>query len=84
MLCRVHGKGLFNLGEAAQILDIGINNIRHYLEKDGITVKKVGQSKKLNAYQIAEFMCTGRTSAIDTTSRGNVIGVEVKISASGR
>ena len=67
------GKMMFNLGETAQIVGQGINSIRTYLQADGITVKKVGQEKLVNAIQIAEFMCKNRIAPIDNTSRGIVV-----------
>jgi hypothetical protein len=67
------GKMMFNLGETALIVGQGINSIRTYLQADGITVKKVGQEKLVNAIQIAEFMCKNRIAPIDNKSRGIVI-----------
>ena len=67
------GKMMFNLGETAQIVGQGINSIRTYLQADGITVKKVGQEKLVNALQIAEFMCKNRIAPVDNTSRGIVV-----------
>ena len=66
------GKMMFNLGETALIVGQGINSIRTYLQAEGITIKKVGQEKLVNAFQIAEFMCKNRVSPHDKTSKGIV------------
>jgi len=66
------GKFMYNLGEVARILGQGRNDITYLLHQEGIMVKKVGQEKLANAYQIAEFMVKNRIAPIDKTSKGIV------------
>ena len=59
------GQAYFNFGEAHKIIGCGINTLPHLLHTSGIIVKRVGPSKRISAYDIAELMCTGRVAAID-------------------
>lgn len=70
-IVRTHdGQMMFNLTEARQIIGCGENTIAHLLHNAGITVKRNGQQKMVNAYQLAEYMCYNRIAPIDNTSRG--------------
>jgi hypothetical protein len=73
LIIRTHdGKVMFNLGETSKIVGQGLSSISSYLHSSGITVKKVGQEKMINAYQIAEYMCKDRIAPVDNESRGLV------------
>ena len=66
------GKVMFNFGDISRITGQGRNNIGAYLQESGILVKKVGNEKLLNVFQVAEFMLKDRIAPIDNTSRGIV------------
>ena len=75
IIVRSHGgKAMFNLTQAAKVLGQGKNSIARYLQEEGVIVKKVGQEKLVSALQLAEFMCGGRISPLDGTSRGLTLG----------
>jgi hypothetical protein len=59
------GRAYFNFGQASKIIGCGINTVPSLLHNSGIIVKRVGPSKRISAYDIAEVMCTGRVAAID-------------------
>ena len=75
------GKFMYNLGEVARILGQGRNDITNLLNQEGIMVKKVGQEKLANAFQIAEFMVKNRIAPVDNTSRGVIARGRPHISA---
>jgi len=58
------GKAFFNFREVSKIIGCGINTVPGLLYNEGVTVKKVGTSKRVSAYEIAQLMCTNRTVAI--------------------
>lgn len=59
------GQAYFNFGQTSKIIGCGINTLPHLLHNSGIIVKRVGPSKRISAYDIAELMCIGRVAAID-------------------
>ena len=67
------GQTYFNLGEVSKIIGCGVNTVAAYLHDSGITVKQVGPSKRVSAYDIAELMCKGRVAPIDNASRKAVV-----------
>jgi len=66
LIVKAHGgQAYFNFAQASKIIGCGINTMPHEFHKAGITVKRVGPSKRVSAYDIAELMCTGRVAPID-------------------
>jgi beta-N-acetylglucosaminidase len=59
------GQAYYNFGEVSKIIGCGINTVSHMLHNSGIIVKRVGPSKRISAYDIADLMCTGRVAVID-------------------
>ena len=59
------GQAYFNFRQASRIIGCGINTMPSLLHNSGVIVKRVGPSKRISAYDIAELMCTGRIAAID-------------------
>jgi len=59
------GKVLFNLGEVKKIIGSGVNNVAPRLYKAGITVVRQGPSKRVTAYDLAEYIYGNRVSPID-------------------
>lgn len=71
LIIKTHdGQAYFNFGEISKILGCGINTVPALLHNSGITVKKVGPSKRVSAYEIAALMCSKRIAPIDNTSKG--------------
>lgn len=64
------GQAYFNFGEISKIFGCGINTVPVILRNAGITVKKIGPSKRVSAYDLALFMSSSRISPVDNTSRG--------------
>lgn len=64
------GQVYFNFDQASKIIGCGRNTIAHCLHRAGVLVKKVGPSKRISAYDLAEFMYYDRIAPIDNTSRG--------------
>lgn len=64
------GKIFYDLGEVADIVGIHRNYIGNKLHMAGVTVRKMGKKKIINAYDIASFMCMGRIAPIDNISKG--------------
>ena len=63
------GQAYFNFGEVSKIIGCGINTVPVILRNAGITVKKIGPSKRVSAYDLALFMASSRISPVDNTSR---------------
>ena len=83
-IVRTHdGRTFFNLSEACEIIGCGPNTLPALLHAHGIAVKKVGPSKRINAYDIAEVMCSKRIAPIDNTTRCTTTHREEKRSISG-
>lgn len=61
------GQAYFNYEEASKIVGCGRHTLAHGLHNAGITIKKVGPSKRVSAYDLAYFMCADRISAVDNT-----------------
>lgn len=64
------GQAYFNFGETGKIIGCGRHTVASVLHEAGITIKKVGPSKRVSAYSIAAAMADGRIAPIDNTSRG--------------
>ncbi|NTW04560.1 MAG: helix-turn-helix domain-containing protein [Peptococcaceae bacterium] len=65
-IVRMHdGQMFFNFTEVAAIIGCGVNTVSALLHSHGITVKKVGPSKRVSAYDLAEVMIKDRISPID-------------------
>ena len=65
LLIETHGgKSFYNLTEAAKIAGCGINTLPVALYEAGYLVKKLGTSKRISAYELAEFMMTDRVLPI--------------------
>ena len=67
------GQALYNMGECAKILGQGRNNLPSLLHSEGISVKKLGQEKMVDAMQLAEFICKNNVAPIDNMSRGATV-----------
>ncbi len=65
------GQAYYNFEQASKIIGCGRNTIAHCLHRAGVLVKKVGPSKRISAYDLAEFMYYDRIAPIDNTSRGS-------------
>ena len=59
------GQAYFNYDEVSQIIGCGRNTVAAILHESGIIVKRVGPSKRISAYDIAELMSKNRVAAID-------------------
>ncbi len=59
------GKAYFNFREISEIVGCGINTVPRVLHEAGVGVKRIGTSKRISAYDLAEFMCLYRVAAID-------------------
>jgi len=59
------GRILYNFRDVQKITGYSINTIAGRLYRAGISVQKDGHSKRVNAYDLAEFILKGRVSAID-------------------
>ena len=59
------GQAYFNFGEIARIIGCGIHTVPQMLYDAGITVKKVGPSKRVSAIDLAELMADGRINSVD-------------------
>ncbi|MDA8227601.1 MAG: hypothetical protein M0T74_07840 [Desulfitobacterium hafniense] len=71
-IVRTHdGQMFFNFTEAKKIVGCGINTISALLHSHGITVKNVGPSKRINAYDLAEVMIKNRIAPIDNSRAEN-------------
>lgn len=69
-IIRAHnGQAFFNMTEAHKIIGCGENTITALVHSHGITVKPVGPSKRISAYDIAEIMCSNRIAPTDNLSR---------------
>jgi hypothetical protein len=65
-IIRAHGgKAYFNMTEARKIVGCGENTIATFLHSKGITVQRVGPSKRISAYDLALAMSTGRVAPIE-------------------
>jgi beta-N-acetylglucosaminidase len=66
LIMRIHdGKAYYNFGDVSRIIGCGINTVAHLLHNQGILVRKVGPSKRVSAYDIAEIMYSKRVPPID-------------------
>ena len=63
------GKAYFNFSDVSKIIGCSINTIPALLHESGIIVKRVGPSKRISAYNIAEIMCSKRIAPIDNKNR---------------
>jgi len=59
------GKVLYNLGEVSKLTGYGVNTVPKLLHEHGVLVKKDGKSKKVNIYDLVDFMLSGRVAPID-------------------
>lgn len=64
-----HGQAYFNFEQASRIIDCGRHTLARKLHEAGITVKRVGPSKRISAYVLATFMRDGQIAPIDNISR---------------
>lgn len=70
VIIRTHdGQAYFNFGEVSKIIGCGANTVAYILHQSGVLVKRVGPSKRVSAYGLAEFMHSKRIAPIDNTSR---------------
>lgn len=80
-IIRAHeGQTFFNMTEARKIIGCGENTITALIHSHGITVKKVGPSKRISAYEIAEIMCSKKVctvTAVEPVNHGRVITLAV-------
>ena len=60
-----NGQAYFNFTEIAKIVGCGVHTVPRLLYNAGISVKKVGPSKRVSAVEIAELMAQKRTSPVD-------------------
>jgi len=68
-LIRAHdGQAYFNFSQSAKIIGCGINTVARELHKAGITVKRVGPSKRVSVYDLAAYMYDDRVAPIDNRS----------------
>jgi hypothetical protein len=66
LIIKAHdGQAFYNYKQVAKIIDCGVNTVPGLLHNNGIIVKRVGPSKRISAYDIAELMCTGRVAAAE-------------------
>ena len=63
------GKAYYNIGEVSKIIGCGANTVPALLHESGITVRRVGPSKRISAYDIAELMCKDKIAPIDNIRR---------------
>lgn len=71
LIIKTHdGQAYFNFGEVCKIIGCGPNTVPLLLHNSGITVKRVGPSKKISAYEVAELMRLNQIAPIDNTSKG--------------
>ena len=69
IIVNTHGRGkqaYFNIKEAAEIVGCGRNTLPAILHSAGILVKPVGPSNCISAYTIAEIMCSGLVSPVNS------------------
>ena len=59
------GQAYFNFGQVSKIIGCGPNTLPHLLHNSGVVVKRVGPSKRISAFDIAELMCAGRVAPIE-------------------
>jgi hypothetical protein len=59
-----NGKAYFNFTEASKIIGCGINTVPKKLNDAGVLVSRVGPSKRISAYDLAETMNRHRVSAV--------------------
>lgn len=65
LIAQTYGKTYFNFTEIAKILGVGKNTISSELHSAGVTIKRMGNSKIVSAYDLAEFMEKSKVSPID-------------------
>jgi hypothetical protein len=56
------GQAYFNIQEASKIVGCGRNTLIAGLTDAGISVKRVGPSKRVSAYDLAIYMCIDRVA----------------------
>lgn len=59
------GQVYFNFGEVAKIIGCGINTVPALFSDAGMLVKKVGPSKRVSAYDVAELMYSKRIASFE-------------------
>lgn len=59
------GQGYFNFEEASKIVGCGRHTLAHKLHNAGVTIQKLGPSKRVSAYDLALAMHEGRIAPID-------------------
>jgi hypothetical protein len=64
-----NGQAYFNIEEGAKIIDCGRNTFARMLSDSGVTVKKVGTSKRVSAHDIAMLMGRGRVASYENGAR---------------
>ena len=70
LIIKTHdGQVLFNLGEVSKMLGCGANTVPALLHDFGIPITRIGLSKKVNAYDIADMIYSKRIAAIDNTTK---------------
>ena len=60
-----NGQSYFNFTETAKIIGCGKNTVAYVLNNSGVTVKKIGPSKRVSAFDLAEIMAKGRVAAVE-------------------
>lgn len=60
------GQAYFNFGEASKIMGCSYSRLPERLTRAGIAVKRMGNSKRISAYDIACLMSSDRTAATHT------------------
>lgn len=63
------GQAYFNFEQASKIVGCGRHTLANKLHRSGVTIQKLGPSKRISAYDLAAAMCEGRIAPIDNTSR---------------
>lgn len=56
IISNIYEQGYFKLGEVAEMLGVGRGTISAALHLAGVHIKKIGNSKIISAYDLAEFM----------------------------
>lgn len=63
------GQAYFNVAEGAKIIDCGRNTFARMLSEAGVTVKKVGTSKRISAHDLVMLMERGRVASYENGAR---------------
>lgn len=63
------GQAYFNIEESAKIIGCGRNTLARILSDAGITVKKIGTSKRISAFDLVMLMERGKVASNDSGSR---------------